>query len=46
MLLQPVKLFESGSILMHLAELSGKFLPTDPAQRVTCLNWLFFQVLD
>lgn len=37
-------LFESGNILLYLAELSGKFLPTDPAKRAECLNWLFFNI--
>eukprot|EP00611_Tribonema_gayanum_P005213 TRINITY_DN1447_c0_g1_i2.p1 TRINITY_DN1447_c0_g1~~TRINITY_DN1447_c0_g1_i2.p1 ORF type:complete len:291 (-),score=97.94 TRINITY_DN1447_c0_g1_i2:247-1119(-) len=41
---KPVNLFESGSILLYLAEKSGKLLPKDPALRTECLNWLFFQV--
>ncbi|CAN0281013.1 unnamed protein product, partial [Discosporangium mesarthrocarpum] len=41
---KPVNVFESGNILLYLAEKSGKFLPKDPAKRVECLNWLFFQV--
>ena len=40
----PLNLFESGSILLYLAEKHGKFIPKDPASRAACLNWLFFQV--
>ncbi len=41
---EATNLFESGSILLYLAEKYGKFLPTDPAERVQCVNWLFCQV--
>ncbi len=41
---QPVRIFESGAILVHLAEKFGAFLPTDPAARAECLSWLFWQV--
>jgi GST-like protein len=41
---QPVRIFESGAILMHLAEKFGAFLPTDPAKRAECLSWLFWQM--
>ena len=41
---QPIRVFESGSILMYLAEKFGAFLPTDPAQRAECLSWLFWQM--
>jgi GST-like protein len=34
--------FESGSILLYLAEKFGAFLPTDPAKRTETLNWLFW----
>ena len=40
----PVRVFESGAILMYLAEKFGAFLPTDPAQRAECLSWLFWQM--
>lgn len=40
----PIRVFESGAILMHLAEKFGAFLPTDPAARATCLSWLFWQM--
>jgi len=36
--------FESGAILLHLAEQHGRFLPTDPAGRAATLTWLFFQM--
>ncbi|WP_394727286.1 glutathione-dependent disulfide-bond oxidoreductase [Altererythrobacter sp. GH1-8] len=40
----PIRVFESGAILMHLAEKFGAFLPTDPAKRAETLSWLFWQV--
>lgn len=40
----PVSVFESGAILVYLAEKSGRFLPTDPRGRKTVLEWLFWQV--
>jgi len=40
----PIRLFESGSILLHLAEKFGAFLPTDTASRAETLNWLFWQM--
>ncbi len=40
----PIRVFESGAILMHLAEKFGAFLPTDPAPRAECLSWLFWQM--
>ncbi|MEP0940225.1 MAG: glutathione-dependent disulfide-bond oxidoreductase [Rhizobiaceae bacterium] len=40
----PTRVFESGSILLYLAEKFGAFLPTDPAKRTECLNWLFWQM--
>ncbi|MBX9612013.1 MAG: glutathione-dependent disulfide-bond oxidoreductase [Burkholderiales bacterium] len=40
----PVRVFESGAILMYLAEKFGAFLPTEPAKRAECLSWLFWQM--
>lgn len=40
----PIRVFESGAILMHMAEKFGKFLPTDTAARAETLSWLFWQV--
>jgi GST-like protein len=40
----PQRVFESGAILMYLAEKFGKFLPTDPAKRAATLSWLFWQM--
>ena len=40
----PIRVFESGAILMHLAEKFGALLPTDPAPRAECLSWLFWQM--
>ncbi|MFS2139577.1 glutathione-dependent disulfide-bond oxidoreductase [Duganella sp. Dugasp56] len=41
---QPLRVFESGSILMYLAEKFGAFLPTQTAARTETLNWLFWQM--
>jgi GSH-dependent disulfide-bond oxidoreductase len=41
---KPVRIFESGAILVYLAEKFGAFLPTDPAARAECLSWLFWQM--
>ena len=40
----PIRVFESGSILLYLAEKFGAFLPTDIATRTETLNWLFWQM--
>jgi GST-like protein len=40
----PIRVFESGAILMHLAEKFGAFLPTETAKRAECLSWLFWQM--
>ncbi len=40
----PVRVFESGAILMYLAEKFNAFLPTEPAKRAECLSWLFWQM--
>ncbi|WP_313311111.1 glutathione-dependent disulfide-bond oxidoreductase [Pulveribacter sp.] len=41
---QPVRVFESGAILMYLAEKFGALLPPEPARRAECLSWLFWQM--
>jgi GST-like protein len=41
---QPVRIFESGAILVYLAEKFGAFLPQGGAARAECLSWLFWQV--
>jgi GST-like protein len=38
----PQRVFESGAILLYLAEKFGALFPTDPAQRTECLSWLFW----
>jgi GST-like protein len=40
----PLRVFESGSILVHLAEKFGAFLPAQLAARTECMNWLFWQM--
>ena len=41
---QPTRVFESGAILVYLAEKFGAFLPNSGAERAECLSWLFWQV--
>jgi GST-like protein len=40
----PQRVFESGAILLYLAEKFGAFIPTDPAGRAACLSWLMWQM--
>ena len=40
----PIRVFESGAILLYLAEKFGAFLPTEISARAECLSWLFWQV--
>ncbi len=40
----PTRVFESGAILVYLAEKCGAFLPTEPSARAECLSWLFWQM--
>jgi GST-like protein len=40
----PIRIFESGAILMYLAEKFGAFLPAETAARAECLSWLFWQM--
>jgi GST-like protein len=40
----PIRVFESGAILIHLAEKFGAFLPTETAARAECLSWLMWQM--
>ncbi len=40
----PIRVFESGAILMHLAEKFGAFLPAEAGARAECLSWLFWQM--
>ncbi|HEY1707545.1 MAG TPA: glutathione-dependent disulfide-bond oxidoreductase [Rhizomicrobium sp.] len=41
---EPIRVFESGAILMHLAEKFGAFLPTEAKTRAECFSWLFWQM--
>jgi len=40
----PTRVFESGAILLYLAEKFGAFVPTEPSARAECLSWLFWQM--
>ena len=41
---KPARVFESGAILLYLAEKFGAFIPEDPTERAECLSWLFWQM--
>jgi len=41
---KPTRVFESGAILLYLAEKFGEFMPEDPSERAECLSWLFWQM--
>ena len=41
---EPLSIFESGAILVYLAEKFGEFLPTDPSARAECMSWIFWQM--
>ncbi len=41
---KPIRIFESGAMLLYLAEKFGAFLPKDAATRAECLSWLFWQM--
>ena len=41
---KPISLFESGAILLYLAEKTGKLIPADPARRYETIEWVFFQM--
>jgi len=41
---EPIRLFESGAMMLHLAEKFGTFIPTDAKGRAECLSWLMWQM--
>ena len=38
------RVFESGAIMLYLAEKFGEFLPEDPSEKAECMSWLFWQM--
>ena len=40
----PIRVFESGAILVYLAEKFGEFIPTEPSARAECFSWLMWQM--
>lgn len=40
----PIGIFESGAILLYLAEKTGRLIPSEPVARMECIQWLFFQM--
>ncbi len=43
---KPVSVFESGAILLYLAEKTGRLLPRDPRRRIAALEWIFWQMAN
>ena len=41
---EPIAMFESGAILLYLADKIGRFVPRDPRERLDCIQWLFWQM--
>ncbi|HCO59216.1 MAG TPA: glutathione-dependent disulfide-bond oxidoreductase [Porticoccaceae bacterium] len=41
---EPTRIFESGAIMLYLAEKFGAFIPQDPTERAECLSWVFWQM--
>ena len=42
----PIAMFESGAMLLYLADKIGRFVPTDPRARLDCIQWLFWQMAN